>query len=96
MRQAANHSYDLGIIGVGSAGLTAAGFSAQLGQRVALVEKGRIGGDCTWTGCVPSKSLLKAPKLAHQMRTGQQFGIGDGSLVVDFSAVMDRVSGAVD
>ena len=96
MRQAANHSYDLGIIGVGSAGLTAAGVSAQLGQRVALVEKGRIGGDCTWTGCVPSKSLLKATKLAHQMRTGQQFGIGDGSLVVDFSAVMNRVSGAVD
>ncbi len=47
-------------------------------------------------GCVPSKSLLKATKLAHQMRTRQQSGIGDGSLVVDFSAVMDRVSGAVD
>lgn len=91
-----SHSYDLVVIGAGSAGLTAAQFSAQLGQRVALVEKGRIGGDCTWTGCVPSKALLKTAKLAHQMQTAQQYGLGDGGLIVDFSAVMDRVSRVVD
>ena len=56
--------YDLVVIGAGSAGLTAAEFGAQLGLRVALVEKGRIGGDCTWTGCVPSKSLLKTAKIS--------------------------------
>jgi pyruvate/2-oxoglutarate dehydrogenase complex dihydrolipoamide dehydrogenase (E3) component len=54
-------SYDLVIIGGGSAGLTAAGFAAQLGQRVALIEKDRLGGDCTWTGCVPSKTLPPSP-----------------------------------
>ncbi len=96
MGEITDHSYDLVVIGAGSAGLTAAEFSAQLGQRVALVEKGRIGGDCTWSGCVPSKALLKAARLAHQIRTAQQFGLGDGELVVDFSAVMDRVSGVVD
>ena len=47
MGKMANQSYDLVVIGAGSAGLTAAEFSAQLGLRVALVEKGRIGGDCT-------------------------------------------------
>ena len=50
-----DQTYDLLIIGSGSAGLTAARFAAQLGVRVALVEKDRVGGDCTWTGCVPAK-----------------------------------------
>ncbi len=59
----APHEFDLVIIGAGSAGLTAAGFAAQLGAKVALVEKNRIGGDCTWTGCVPSKALLKAARM---------------------------------
>ena len=49
--------FDIAVIGAGSAGLTAARFTARLGQRVALIEANRVGGDCTWTGCVPSKSL---------------------------------------
>ena len=61
--------YDLVIIGAGAGGLIAAGFAVQLGAKVALVEKDRIGGDCTWTGCVPSKALLKAAKVAHHVRT---------------------------
>ena len=61
--------FDLAIVGAGSGGLTAAGFAAQLGAKVALIEKNRIGGDCTWTGCVPSKALLKAAKIAHEVRT---------------------------
>ena len=92
----ANQSYDLVVIGAGSAGLSAAEFSAQLGQRVALVEKGRIGGDCTWTGCVPSKALLKAAKVAHQIETAHQYGLESSEPVVDFSAVMDRVNSAID
>jgi NADH dehydrogenase FAD-containing subunit len=57
------------IIGGGTAGLIAAGLAVPLGVRVALVEQDRIGGDCTWTGCVPSKTLLKTAKVAHQMPT---------------------------
>ena len=71
----ANGEYDLIIIGSGSEGLTAAGFAAQLGLKVALAEKNRVGGDCTWTGRVPSKSLLKAAKIAHDMRSAHRFGI---------------------
>jgi len=51
--------YDLAILGAGASGLIAADFAVQLGARIALLDKGPIGGDCTWTGCVPSKSLIK-------------------------------------
>lgn len=64
--------YDLIVIGAGSGGLVAARFAAQLGARVALAEKNRIGGDCTWTGCIPSKALLKAAKIAHGFWPGQE------------------------
>ena len=52
--------YDLAIVGAGASGLIAADFAVQLGARTALLDKGPIGGDCTWSGCVPSKSLIKA------------------------------------
>jgi len=58
------NEYDLIVIGAGSAGVWAAPFAARLGARVALVEKERIGGDCTNYGCVPSKALLKAAGVA--------------------------------
>jgi len=88
-------SYDLIIIGGGSAGLTAANLGVELGARVALVEKRRIGGDCTWTGCVPSKSLLQVAKVAHQMRTAHRFGLSPAEPKVDLRAVMDHVRGII-
>ncbi|MEW5961371.1 MAG: FAD-dependent oxidoreductase [Chloroflexota bacterium] len=79
-----NKSYDLVIIGGGSAGLTAAGFAVQLGRRVALVEKYRLGGDCTWSGCVPSKTLLKTAKVAHEMRVANRYGLASVEPQVDY------------
>jgi pyruvate/2-oxoglutarate dehydrogenase complex dihydrolipoamide dehydrogenase (E3) component len=67
--------YDLIVIGAGAAGLTAAKFAARMNARVALVEKNQIGGDCTWTGCVPSKALLKAAQVVHTVRTAAAFGV---------------------
>jgi pyruvate/2-oxoglutarate dehydrogenase complex dihydrolipoamide dehydrogenase (E3) component len=78
-----SETYDLIIIGGGSAGLTAAGLAAQLGSCVALVEKDRIGGDCTWTGCVPSKTLLKTSKVAHQIRRAERYGLSPAEPQVD-------------
>jgi pyruvate/2-oxoglutarate dehydrogenase complex dihydrolipoamide dehydrogenase (E3) component len=88
--------FDLVIVGAGSGGLTAAGFAVQLGAKVALVEKNRIGGDCTWTGCVPSKALLKAAKVAHEIRTAARFGITADPLVVEMANVRAYVRRAIE
>src|SRR5664280_806483 len=68
--------YDLAILGAGASGLIAADFAVQLGARTALIDKGPIGGDCTWSGCVPSKSLIKVASVAHDARTAARYGIG--------------------
>ena len=87
--------YDLLIIGGGSAGLTAARFARQMDLSVALVEKGRMGGDCTWSGCVPSKTLLKAAKSAQNIKDAARFGITASEPVIDFKSVMGRVNSVV-
>ena len=83
--------YDFIVIGGGSAGLTGAAFAVQMGARTALVESHRLGGDCTWSGCVPSKTLLKAARVAHQMRTADRFGLPAVEPQVDIKAVMEHV-----
>src|SRR5260370_11105864 len=87
--------YDLVIFGAGAGGLIAAGFAVQLGAKVALVEKDRIGGDCTWTGCVPSKALLKAAKVAHHVRTASQYGIMSQAPVTDMVKVQEYLDRAI-
>ena len=91
----ATNDFDLVIIGAGSGGLTAAGFAAQLGAKVALVEKNRIGGDCTWTGCVPSKALLKAAKIAHEVRTASRFGVSVNPPIVEMAKVREYIRQAI-
>jgi pyruvate/2-oxoglutarate dehydrogenase complex dihydrolipoamide dehydrogenase (E3) component len=88
--------YDLAIIGAGSGGLVAARFAAQLGAKVALAERNRIGGDCTWTGCVPSKALLKAAKVAHEVRTAAQYGVLTSAPVVEMASVREYVRSAIE
>jgi pyruvate/2-oxoglutarate dehydrogenase complex dihydrolipoamide dehydrogenase (E3) component len=87
--------YDLVVIGAGSAGLVAADFAARFGARVLLIEKDRIGGDCTWTGCIPSKALLHAAAVAHQVRAAAHLGIRAGGLEIDFPTLMREVRQAV-
>jgi len=87
--------YDLVVIGAGAGGLTAARFAAQLGARVALVERDRIGGDCTWTGCVPSKSLIRVAKAAHEIRGASRFGLGAQDVSVRMDEVRRYINGRV-
>lgn len=87
--------YDLIVIGAGTGGLTAAEFAAQLEARVALVEQDRLGGDCTWTGCVPSKALLKVAKVAHEARTADTYGLLIEPPKVDMSRVRVYVQQAM-
>lgn len=83
--------YDLVIVGIGSAGLTAAELASHLRLRTAAVEAHRIGGDCLWTGCVPSKALLASAKVAHHVRTAERFGITAAEPAVDLAAVWRRI-----
>ena len=84
-------NYDLTIIGGGSAGLVVAVAGAKLGKKTALVEKHRIGGDCLWTGCVPSKALLKAAKVANYIDTAEKYGIATFESKPDWQRVMEYV-----
>jgi pyruvate/2-oxoglutarate dehydrogenase complex dihydrolipoamide dehydrogenase (E3) component len=88
--------YDLAVIGAGSAGVWAAPFAARLGARVALVEKARIGGDCTHTGCVPSRALVQAVRVAWHLRTADRFGFDAVQPTVDLDRVMAGVHQATD
>jgi pyruvate/2-oxoglutarate dehydrogenase complex dihydrolipoamide dehydrogenase (E3) component len=89
-------AYDLVVVGGGSAGIWAAPMAARLGARVALVEKERLGGDCTHFGCVPSKALLKAARVAWQMRTAERFGIEPVQPAVDLGRVMASVRQVIE
>ena len=83
--------YDLLIVGMGSGGLVAARFAAKLDLRVGAIERHRIGGDCLWTGCVPSKALLASAKVAHHMRSADRFGMRAVEPEVDGRGVWDRI-----
>ncbi len=83
--------YDLVIVGMGSGGMVGAEFAATIGLRVAVVERDRVGGDCLWTGCVPSKALLASAKAAHTLRVADTFGLPRVDLPVDTAAVWERV-----
>lgn len=83
--------FDLVIVGMGSGGIVAAEFAATIGLRTAVVERGRFGGDCLWTGCVPSKALIAAARTAHAMRHADALGLPAVSLDVDLGAVLRRV-----
>jgi dihydrolipoamide dehydrogenase len=71
----ADQSYDIVILGGGSGGYACALRAAELGKRVALVEKDKVGGTCLHRGCIPTKALLHAAELADQAREGASFGV---------------------
>ena len=83
--------FDVVVIGGGAAGLTAAGIVASFGAKTLLVEGEKLGGDCTWTGCIPSKTLLKAAKVAHERRHASRYGLADADPPIDSRALMAHV-----
>ncbi|MGE0600585.1 MAG: NAD(P)/FAD-dependent oxidoreductase [Dehalococcoidia bacterium] len=84
--------YDLVVIGAGTGGLTAARLVARQGKKVALVERDRPGGDCLWTGCVPTKALIHAARVLHDASTGGRFGVQAAELRLDFEEVRRHVA----
>jgi pyruvate/2-oxoglutarate dehydrogenase complex dihydrolipoamide dehydrogenase (E3) component len=87
--------YDLVVLGGGTGGLVSSMIAAGVGARVALVERARTGGDCLWTGCVPSKSLIAAASLAHRMRHADAVGLARLEPQIDLARVMDHVQDAI-
>src|SRR3954464_9919930 len=86
---------DVAVIGAGAAGLSVAAISANLGLRVALIERGRMGGDCLNSGCVPSKALLAAAHAVRAARDASRFGVVVGEPVVDWDRLRGHVHGAI-
>jgi pyruvate/2-oxoglutarate dehydrogenase complex dihydrolipoamide dehydrogenase (E3) component len=87
--------YRFVIVGAGPAGLAAADFAARLGVSVALIERDRAGGDCTWTGCVPSKALLHAAEQVHAVRGAHKVATSTALSARDFPAAMAFVRAAI-
>jgi pyruvate/2-oxoglutarate dehydrogenase complex dihydrolipoamide dehydrogenase (E3) component len=87
--------WDLLVVGGGTAGIVAAKTAAGLGASVLLVERERPGGDCLWTGCVPSKAILAAAAKAAGARRSSTHGIHVDAVTVDFPAVMKHVRTAI-
>jgi pyruvate/2-oxoglutarate dehydrogenase complex dihydrolipoamide dehydrogenase (E3) component len=94
----AKYDFDLGIIGGGAAGLTAAAGGAQFGAKTILIEKSALlGGDCLHCGCVPSKTLIRTAGLCSLIKRSKEFGLPEVQLPqVDLGAVMDRVKNVIE
>ncbi|MCZ2805948.1 FAD-dependent oxidoreductase [Modestobacter sp. VKM Ac-2983] len=88
-------TWDLLVIGGGTAGIVAATTAASLGARVLLTERERTGGDCLWTGCVPSKALLASATAAADARGAARLGVDVSGVEVDFARVMIHVKQAI-
>ncbi len=87
---------DIAVIGAGSGGLSVAAGAAQMGAKVALIEKHKMGGDCLNTGCVPSKALLAAAHAAEVIRSSAPYGVNGHEPSVDFAQVHGHVHGVID
>jgi len=87
--------YDVIVIGAGDAGLGIAFSAASDGLKVALVERGNVGGTCINSGCVPSKTLIAAADRVIEIREAARFGISADIRGIDFRAVMERMRSAV-
>ena len=85
---------DICVIGAGSGGLSVAAGAVQMGARVVLIEAAEMGGDCLNTGCVPSKALIAAARVAEAQRRGFR-GIAAGEPQIDFGAVKDHVEAVI-
>jgi pyruvate/2-oxoglutarate dehydrogenase complex dihydrolipoamide dehydrogenase (E3) component len=83
--------FDVVVIGGGTAGLVTASGCARLGRRVAMIEREALGGDCLWTGCVPTKALVASAKLAHQMRHAKAYGFEPVSPRISPKSIMDSM-----
>jgi len=95
MTDEAPDTYDVLVLGGGSGGYACALRSAQLGLRVALIERDKLGGTCLHRGCIPTKALLHAAEVADTARDGARFGVNSSVESIDMAAVLKYQQGVV-
>lgn len=83
-------NYDIAILGGGPGGYVAAIRSAQLGQKVAIIDKDKLGGICLNWGCIPTKALLKNAEVLHYIKNANQYGINIPKYTVNFPTIIAR------
>ncbi|MFJ7735876.1 dihydrolipoyl dehydrogenase [Lysinibacillus sp. NPDC097287] len=83
-------NFDLAVIGAGPGGYVAAIHAAKSGMKVALVERGKVGGACYNVGCIPSKILLEHSKLVQEIERGNNWGIETPTVNINFPRLMQR------
>ena len=88
--------YDIGIIGGGPAGYTAAIHAGNLGKKVILFEKDNIGGVCLNRGCIPTKTILHISELYSEIKNSQDFGISAENIDLDWSKVIERKNNVIE
>lgn len=90
-----NESFEVVVVGGGPAGVTAALRASELGATVALVERGNMGGTCTNDGCVPTRVLAKAARLARDAQQFADYGLEGEPPTVDFARLLNRAQHVV-
>ena len=96
MADSPENKFDMVILGAGSGGYACALRAVQLGLTVALVEKGKVGGTCLHTGCIPTKALLHAAEVADSVRDSAGFGVNATFEGIDMAAVNSYKDGVVN
>src|SRR5208283_3357160 len=90
------YDYDLIVIGGGAGGFVASKFANGLGKKVAMIEKNKLGGECTLSGCIPSKALIKSGIIAHQARNLKNYGLlTKNDIVINADNVMRHVRSVI-
>ena len=92
----ADHNFDVVILGGGSGGYAAALRSAQLGKKVALIEKDKLGGTCLHRGCIPTKALLHSAEIADNVKEAGKYGVNASFGSIDMPAVNSYRDSIVD
>ena len=91
-----NYDYDIAVIGAGTAGLVSAFLADSLGAKAVLVEQAKVGGECLWTGCVPSKTLIKSARVYETIKRCEEFGVHVEKPRLVWGAVRMRIAAVRD
>ena len=90
LKTSATLQYDMVVIGGGAAGMVTAAAASIYGAKACMIERNVVGGDCLYTGCVPSKAFLKATKVFHSASNGESFGV-ETTVKLNFAKLMERM-----